>query len=203
MPSTDARIDAYIAKAAPFARPLLEHLREQVHAACPGVEETIKWGFPHFQYEGAILCSMAAFKAHCTFGFWKGALLREAGLKVSDDAMGQLGRIESARDLPGKTELRRWIKAAMKLNEAPTRVARPVPKRTASKPLSVPPDLAAALAKHAKARRTFEGFPPSQRREYVEWILEAKRPETRANRLAQTIEWLAEGKRRNWKYANC
>ncbi|MBI5168379.1 MAG: YdeI/OmpD-associated family protein [Candidatus Eisenbacteria bacterium] len=203
MPSTDPRVDAYIAKSAPFARPILEELRARVHAACPNVEETIKWGFPNFVHEGALLCSMAAFKQHCTFGFWKGKLLRAAGLKVSDEAMGQMGRLESVKDLPGKAEFRRLVKAAMTLNEGPTRVARPVTKPGTRKPIPVPADLKAALARNARARGTFESFAPSHRREYLEWITEAKRPETRAKRLAQTIEWLAEGKRRNWKYEGC
>lgn len=203
MATTDPRVDAYIVRSAPFAKPILEELRARVHAACPNVEETIKWGFPNFVYEGAVLCNMAAFKQHCAFGFWKAKLLREAGLKVSDDAMGQMGRLTSPKDLPGKAEFARLVKAAMKLNEAPTRVARPVTKSGTRKPIPVPADLKTALAKNARARKTFEGFAPSHRREYLEWITEAKRPETRAKRIALAIEWLAEGKQRNWKYASC
>lgn len=200
MGTQDPRIDAYIARQAAFARPILEHIRALVHEACPGVEETIKWGFPNFVHEGALLCNMAAFQAHCSFGFWKGALLRESGLKVSDEAMGQMGRLKTVRDLPAKAELRRLLKAAMKLNEEGVKVARPVKKRA---PIPVPADLEAALARNRKARETFEAFAPSHRREYLEWITEAKRAETRAKRLAQTIEWLAAGKQRNWKYAGC
>lgn len=203
MATTDKRVDAYIAKSAPFAQPILEQLRARVHAACPDVEEAIKWGFPNFVYEGAVLCNMAAFKQHCAFGFWKAKLLGEAGLKVSEDAMGQMGRITSVKDLPGKAEFTRLVKAAMKLNEAPTRVARPVTKPGTRKPIPVPAELKAALAKNARARKTFEAFAPSHRREYLEWITEAKRVETRAKRIAQTIEWLAEGKQRNWKYQGC
>lgn len=203
MATTDKRIDAYIAKSAPFAQPILRELRARIHAACPNAEETIKWGFPHFLYEGAVLCSMAAFKAHCAFGFWKGALLREAGLEVSDEAMGQMGRITSMKDVPGKSAFRRLVKAAMKLNEGPTRVARPVTKPGTRRPIPVPADFQAALAKNARARKSFEGFAPSHRREYLEWITEAKRVETREKRIAQAIEWLAEGKQRNWKYQDC
>lgn len=195
----DPRVDAYIAKARPFARPILGHLRSLVHEACPDVEEDIKWGFPVFLHHG-ILCNMAAFSAHCAFGFWKGSLLAEAGLKAKRDAMGQLGRLESVKDVPGKAEFRRLVKAAMKLNEEGTKVERPVKKRPG---IPVPADFAAALAGNKKARTTFEGFAPGQRREYLEWITEAKRAETRQKRIAQAIEWLAEGKQRNWKYANC
>lgn len=197
MGKRDPRVDAYIEKSAGFARPILEHLRETVHSACPDVTETIRWGFPHFD-AGGVLCSMASFKAHCAFGFWKGALLFGDNAK-GREAMGQFGRIASIADLPPKRELVRLVKAARKLNEegvaAPaTKTGRPKP------PAEVPADLAAALKKSAKARATFEGFPPSHRREYVEWIVEAKRDETRQRRIAQAVEWHAEGKSRNWKY---
>lgn len=195
----DPRVDAYIAKAKPFARPILEHLRSLVHDACPDVEETIKWGFPVFLHHG-MLCNMAAFSEHCSFGFWKGSLLEQAGLKAKRDAMGQLGRLESVKDVPGKAEFRRLVKAAMKLNEQGIKVERAAKKRPE---IPVPADLAAALARNKKARTTFEGFAPGQRREYLEWITEAKRAETREKRIAQAIEWLAEGKQRNWKYADC
>lgn len=201
MAKSDPRIDAYIAKSRPFAQPILESIRAQVHAACPGVVETIKWGFPHFLHEGGILCSMAAFQEHCAFGFWKGALVPGAKGAKSADAMGQLGRIASANDLPAKPAFARMVKAAMKLNEPATRVARPVTKPGRRAPIPEPADFKAALAKHAKARASWKAFAPGQRREYLEWITEAKRPATRAARLAQSLEWLAEGKTRNWKYA--
>ena len=197
MGTRDARVDAYIAKAAPFARPILGHLREIVHSACPDVEETIRWGFPHFD-AGGVLCSMASFKAHCAFGFWKGAVLF-GDTEKGREAMGQFGRIASIADLPPKRELVRLVKAARKLNEegvaAPkTKAGKPKP------PVETPADLAAALKKNAKARAAFEAFPPSHRREYVEWLVEAKRDETRRRRLEQALEWMAEGKSRNWRY---
>jgi uncharacterized protein YdeI (YjbR/CyaY-like superfamily) len=195
MGTRDPRIDAYIAKSADFAKPILTHLRDIVHEACPEVEETIKWGFPNFTYRG-ILCSMASFKEHCAFGFWKGALVMEGS---TDGAMGQFGRITAIAELPSKKVLTGYIKKAMQLNEAgvksPAR-AKPVAKKA----VAVPDDLARALKKNTKARATFEGFSPSQRREYIEWIVEAKREETRQRRLETAIEWLAEGKQRNWKY---
>lgn len=200
MPVTDRRIDAYIAKSRPFARPILESIRAQVHAACPDVVETLKWGFPHFLHHDEILCSMAAFQAHCAFGFWKGSLVPGAKGAKSAEAMGQLGRIGSARDLPAKAVFARLVKAAMKLNEPATRVARPVTRAGTRAPIPEPPDFKRALAKRAKARATWKAFAPSHRREYLEWITEAKRPETRAARIAQALEWLAEGKHRNWRY---
>ena len=198
MPRTDRRIDAYIAKSAPFARPILAHLRAVVHAACPGVNETIKWGMPAFEYAGP-LCSMAAFKQHATFGFWKGALIVDPGTRKLDEAMGDLGRLTRVADLPSRRVLTSWIKQAMKLNEegvkAPPRKA-PAPR----KPLPVPADLRAALAGNRRAAATFAAFAPGHRREYIEWIVEAKQEATRERRLEQAIEWLAEGKERNWKY---
>jgi uncharacterized protein YdeI (YjbR/CyaY-like superfamily) len=202
MATRDPRIDTYIAKSAEFARPILEHLREVVHAACPQVEETMKWSFPHFQYKG-MLCSMAAFKEHCAFGFWKGSLvLGEAG-GGSEEAMGQFGRITKLGELPSKKVLTGYIKKAMELNEAgvksPTRSKPKAPKAA----LVVPDDLAAALEHNAAALATFEKFSPSNKREYVDWITEAKTQATRTRRLETAVEWMAEGKPRNWKYMNC
>jgi uncharacterized protein YdeI (YjbR/CyaY-like superfamily) len=194
MGTRDRRIDAYIEKSAPFARPILARLRDVVHAACPEVVETIKWSMPAFDYKGP-LCGMAAFKEHCTFGFWKSSLIVE---NPSDDAMGQLGRITSLRDLPPRKTLTAWVKKAKKLNDEGVQAPREArPKKPAVK---VPPDLKKALAGSARARAAFERFPPSHRREYVEWIEEAKRAETRARRIATAVEWMAEGKARNWKY---
>jgi uncharacterized protein YdeI (YjbR/CyaY-like superfamily) len=199
MTTTDPRIDAYIARQADFARPILERLRAVVHEACPGVEETLKWSMPTFLYGGAILASMAAFKQHASFGYWKHADVMGEG--VERDGMGSYGRMSSVKDLPAKKTLVADLKRAMQLNVDKVKPAR---KATAPKPpMEAPADLVAALAKNAKARKTFDGFPPSAQRDYIEWIVEAKREETRTKRLAQTVEWLAEGKRRNWKYENC
>ena len=191
----DPRIDAYIAKAAPYARPILERLRMLVHRGCPEVVETIKWGMPAFEYEGS-LCSMAAFKAHAVFGFWKGKLVFVSALEK--EAMGQFGRLKRLSDLPPDAKILAWVAKAAALNASGVKLPRPLkhPKR----PIPVPSDLKAGLAKNAKARKTFAGFPPSQQREYLEWITEAKGDATRARRLATAIEWLAEGKPRNWKY---
>ena|SRR6185503_4206718 len=206
MPSKDARVDAYIARSADFARPILQHLRRLVHTGCPDVEETFKWSFPHFMHKG-ILCSMAAFKHHCAFGFWKGELILKAidgaqSMRKEKDAMGQFGRITSLTDLPEDRLLIEWVKTAVQLNEAgvktPSRVRSKTPKR-----LIVPPDLVAALRENRTARTSFDGFSYSHRKEYVEWITEAKRPETRQKRLHTTVQWLAQGKPRNWKYADC
>lgn len=198
MGQRDPRVDAYIARSADFARPILEQLREVVHAACPDVEETVKWGMPYFLHHG-MLCGMASFKAHCTFSFWKGSLVVDGGGERRDDAMGQFGRLTAVSDLPSRRVLAGYVKAAMRLNEDGV----PAPARGSRRPkpeAAVPDDMMAALRKNRKAQATFEGFSPSHRREYVEWITEAKRDETRRRRLAQAIEWLAAGKPRNWKY---
>ncbi|HZP67659.1 MAG TPA: YdeI/OmpD-associated family protein [Rudaea sp.] len=199
MGNKDPRVDAYIANSADFAKPILEHLRTIVHRACPDVEETIKWRFPTFMYRG-MLCGMAAFKQHCTFGFWKQGLV--VGEKAATgDAMGQFGQLRSVADLPSASVLAGYVRKAMKLNEEGVKLPRPAkPKAPAA---VAPDDLLVALAKNRKAKATFEGFSPSHRREYVEWIVEAKRPETRTRRIEQAVEWLAEGKPRNWKYMNC
>jgi hypothetical protein len=197
MPKTDARIDAYIKNAAPFAQPILTHLRSVVHEACPDVEEALKWSFPHFDYKG-IFCSMAAFKQHATFGFWKGELLANQLPSVDEQAMGHFGRITSIADLPSKRTMIRIIRAAAKLNDEGVKVPRMLgPKKP---PVRPPADLVNALGKNARAKATFNAFSPSQKREYVEWITDAKQAATREKRLATAVEWMAEGKERNWKY---
>ena len=199
MAATDPRVDAYIRKSADFAQPILKHLRAVVHAASPTIEETMKWNFPHFMYKG-MLCAMAAFKEHATFGFWKGSLIVQRSDQSAERAMGHFGRLTRLADLPPKRVLIVYVRVAMRLNDegvpSPTRVK---PKKP--RPLVVPPALAAALKKNAKACATFESFSPSKRREYAEWIADAKRDTTRQARLAQAIKWLAQGKPYNWKYA--
>lgn len=204
MATRDPRVDAFIDEAADFAKPVLKHLRKLVHQACPDVEEMLKWNMPSFMYHG-ILCGMAAFKAHCVFGFWKTDLLfadDKAAQKRANEAMGSFGRITSLADLPSDKLLLSYIKEAMRLNENGIKKAAP-PRSKAKKELVVPEILTAALKKNAKARAAFEGFSYSHKKEYVEWITEAKRDETRASRLATTIQWLEQGKPRNWKYMNC
>ena len=200
MGSRDKRVDAYIAKSADFAKPILERVRELMHKHCPEADETIKWGFPHFDYTGGIFCGVAAFKAHCAFGFWLGSLMNIDG--KSNEAMGQFGCIRSLKDLPGEREFARLIKEAMKLHDAgakpPARAKPPADRK-----LTVPDYFMAALNKSKKALATFEGFSYSKKKEYVEWVIEAKTEPTRDKRLAQAVEWMAEGKVRNWKYVNC
>lgn len=197
--SRDTRIDSYIERQADFARPILERIRAAVHAACPEAEETIKWSMPHFMYKGQMLAGMAAFKAHATFGFWRAKeVLGETG--AEREAMGQFGRLESVDDLPPDDVLEGLIRRAAALNEAGRK---PRPKTPPKPEAETPPDLAEALARNEAAAATFATFPPSARRDYVDWVTEAKRPETRAKRVAQSVEWLAEGKRRHWKYEAC
>ncbi len=196
MGTKDPRIDAYIAKSADFVKPILTHLREVVHAACPEVEEKMKWSAPHFDYKGEMMCGMAAFKEHCRFGFWKGSLIPGVPA-MSDLAEGPMGRITSVKDLPAKAVLTGYIKQAMKLNDAGVKVSMRGPPK---KPLPTPPDLSRALKANKAAKTAFEAFSPSARREYIEWITEAKTDETRARRLETATGWIAEGKTRNWKY---
>jgi uncharacterized protein YdeI (YjbR/CyaY-like superfamily) len=200
MPTKDKRVDAYIAKSAAFARPILAHIRELVHSAVPEVEETMKWSFPHFDYHG-MMCSMAAFKEHCTFGFWKASIMSDPKKilgEAAESAMGHFGRIMSLKDLPSDKTLSAYIKEAAKLNEDGVKL--PPRPRTAKKELVVPAFFMSALSKNKKALKTFEGITTSHKREYVEWVTIAKTEETREKRLTTSIEWMAEGKARNWKY---
>jgi len=195
-------IDAYISKSVDFAHPILNHLRELVHKTCPDVEEKIKWGFPHFDYKGEMMCSMAAFKKHAVFGFWKASLMKDPVLveiAKSEVAMGHLGRITSLKDLPADKKIIAWIKEAMQLNDLGMKLPAKV-KAAPNKELMVPDYFVAALSKNKKARQTFEAFAFSHRKEYINWITEAKTEATRDKRMKTAIEWLAEGKSRNWKY---
>jgi len=202
MKNTDPRIDAYIAKSQPFAQPILTHLRALVHKTLPGAEETIKWGMPFFVYEGALLANMAAFKQHAAFGFWKAQAMKDASSLLARGenlAMGHLGRMTSRKQMPPDKQLVAWLEEAGELNRQGVKTrTRKTPKP--KKELVAPPELLQALRKSAKATRTWEAFSPSQRKAYLEWILEAKTEATRAKRIATTIEWVAEGKARMWKY---
>ena len=197
MASRDKRIDAYIAKAAPFARPILTHIRAVVHTACPDVEETLKWGAPAYTHHG-ILCITAAFKAHCALVLWRAPLI--VGAVKSRDSRGHFGRLTTVKDLPSKAVLVGLLKQAVKLNESGATTSQRV-KGKPKKSVATPADLAAGLKKSAKARAEWDDFSPSARREYIDWITEAKRPETRAERLKTTLQWVAQGKQRHWKYA--
>ena len=202
----DPRVDDYIAQAAPFAREPLAHVRDAMHAALPDVTEAIKWSHPFFLLEGRPFANMAAFKAHCSLGFWKGGRpIAEEAAGPRDKAMGQFGRIESMADVPKAAALRKLIVEARAawaaaIDEKAGAPQAPKPRREAP---ALPDDLAAALRAQSGARKIFDAFTPSQQREYVEWIVEAKREATRASRVAQAVEWIAEGKTRNWKYQNC
>ena len=198
-PRTDPRVDAYIARAQPFARPILERVRERVHAAVPEAQETLKWSAPSFVLDGKILLMMAAFKNHAALNFWRGQELR--GESASSEAMGQFGRLVSPEDLPPDAELDRLIRQAADLSSAA-----PAPRKPKYAPKPEPalhPDFSAALAAAPKAKAALDAFPPSARRDYLEWIADAKQEATRAKRIATAIEWLVEGKKRNWKYERC
>jgi uncharacterized protein YdeI (YjbR/CyaY-like superfamily) len=197
--SRDPRIDDYIAKAAPFARPILEHVRERVQAVVPEADETMKWSAPGFTLNGKILLMMAAFKQHAALNFWRGQEIGDGNPKAG--AMGQFGRLTTVSDLPPDDEFDELVRQAASL----ARTA-PAPRKTKHEPKPPPqmhPEFANALAASPTAKATLDGFPPSAQRDYLEWISEAKQDATRANRIATAVEWLAEGKRRHWKYQNC
>jgi uncharacterized protein YdeI (YjbR/CyaY-like superfamily) len=203
MKTTDSRVDAYIAKAQPFAQPVLNHMRSLVHKACPEVTETIKWGMPSFDYKGPYF-SFAAFKQHCALGFWKAKLLNDPkgylGLHKAEggEAMGHFGRITSLKDLPPDKIILDFLKQAKKLNDDGIKL--PAKKKTPATEIKTPAYVMDALKKNKKALATFEAFSPSHKKEYLEWITEAKTEATREKRLEQAMEWMAEGKPRNWKY---
>ena len=200
MAKKDPRVDAYIAKSPEFARPILTYLRDVIHEGCPDVVETIKWSTPTFDHHG-IVAGFAAFKQHCVLGFWKAPLLTLDGKPLSkemESGAGQFGKLTTVKDLPARSKLLKLVRDAAKLNESGVSIERKA--RPAPKPVQVPADLKKALQKSARARAAFEAFSPSHRREYVEWIVEARTEETRQRRLDTALEWIGEGKPRNWKY---
>ena len=197
MGKKDPRVDTYIAKAQPFARPILRKLRTLMHKADPRIEETLKWGMPSFTHDG-IVCITAAFKQHCALVFWKGKLILDAKGRRMDGGMGNFGKISNLKDLPSDAKLMGYIKLAVKLNSDRVKAPRRTKRKAA--PLRVPADLAALLRKHARAAATFKGLSTSHRNEYVKWITGAKQAVTRAKRLATTIEWLGQGKNISWRY---
>jgi len=195
-------IDAYIDKSADFAQPILKHIRELVHATCPAVEEKMKWSFPHFDYKGEMMCSMAAFKQHAVFGFWKAALMKDPVLienAKAETAMGHLGKLTSLKDLPADKKLVAWIKEAMALTDKGIKLPAKA-KSTEKKELVIPDFFTKALSKNKKAKQAFDAFPYSHKKEYVQWVTEAKREKTRDSRMAKAIEMMSEGKNRNWAY---
>lgn len=200
MEKYDPRVDAYIEQAADFAQPILKHIRKLVHLACPELSETMKWSFPHFDYKGTV-CSMASFKSHCAFGFWKSKLLPDPYHLLGEDkeqAMGQLGRITSIADLPEESIFITYVQNAVVLNKEGIKLEKkPVAAKTA---LVIPDYFAQSLAEAPAAKEHFDRFSYSQKKEYLEWVVEAKTEETRQKRLTTALEWIAEGKFRNWKY---
>lgn len=202
MAGKDPKVDAYIKKAQPFAQPILKHLRDLVHEVCPNVEETIKWSFPCFDYKGPF-CNMASFKQHAVFGFWKAAIMKDADLLMatakSEVAMGHLGRITSLKDLPSDKVLKSYLKEAMKLNDDNIKLPSKA-KTTERRELEIPDYLISALRRSKKAKEVFDAFSYTNKKEYVDWLIDAKTEATREKRLETALEWMAEGKVRNWKY---
>ncbi|MDP2385854.1 MAG: YdeI/OmpD-associated family protein [Bacteroidota bacterium] len=204
MTKKDKRIDAYIAKSADFAKPILTHIRGLIHTACPEVEETMKWSFPHFDYKGTMMCSMASFKQHCAFSFWKASLMKDAdklvGMAKTEVSMGHLGRITSVKDLPSDKKMIAYIKEAMKLNNDGVKLPSKV-KAVVKTEMEIPTWFATVLKRDTKAKNQFDAFTPGKRKEYIEWLVDAKTEATREKRLETALEWIAEGKHRHWKYA--
>ena len=204
MATKEKKIDAYIARSADFAKPILLHIRELVHKACPDVEEKMKWSMPFFDYKGEMLCHIASFKQHAVMGFWKAALMKDAVLlenAKAETAMGHLGKLTSLKDLPADKKITAWIKEAMELNDKGIKLpAKVKPTEKEKKELTVPDYFTKALAKNKKAKQVFENYAYSHKKEYVMWITEAKTEETRNKRMATALEWMAEGKSRLWKY---
>jgi uncharacterized protein YdeI (YjbR/CyaY-like superfamily) len=198
MQQFDNRVDDYIAKSAPFAKAILNHLRNLIHESSPLINETIKWGFPHFVHKDNI-CSMASFKAHCTFGFWKSSLMNDPYqlFNEKESAMGSIGRLEKLSDLPADKIIKEYILEALRIDESGAKVKKVIVPKAA---IPVPAYFAAALDEHPTAKQQFENFSPSHQREYLEWITSAKTESTQQKRMSTTIDWLAEGKSLNWKY---
>ena len=195
-------VDKYISKSYPFAQPILKHLRSLVHEVCPQVEEKMKWSFPHFDYSGEMMCSMAAFKQHCSFGFWKAALMKESSKlkKAQEEGMGHLGRITDLSDLPSDSKIKGYIKEAMLLNDRGIKMPSKSKTDSSEKIIEVPDFLKKELKRNPEANKVFQAFAYSHKKEYVLWIIDAKTEVTREKRMATMMDLLLEGKSKNWKY---
>lgn len=193
--AVDPRIDAYIARQADFAQPILRHLRGLIHAASPDIAETVKWGMPFFTYRDKNLCNMAGFQRHVAFGFWHDKVAPDGS---RGEAMGQFGRIRRLHDLPDDATIAALLRKAMALIEAGDEPRSGV--KTPRAPLPLHPAFSAALDADPAAAATWAGFPPGKVRDYCEWINDAQTDATRDRRIAQAVEWIAAGKGRNWKY---
>lgn len=204
MINKDPRIDEYIARSGTFAQPILIHLRHLVHQNCPDVTETMKWSFPHFEYSGEILCNMASFKKHCSFGFWKASIMNDPHnllQTIGKTAMGSMGQLGDLSDLPSDAILGEYIRDAARLNREGVKVPSK-PKTELKKDIVLADDILEALKRDEAAMKTFENFSPSNKKEYIEWITGAKTESTRKSRLETAVEWMAEGKIRHWKYVS-
>lgn len=201
--SKNSDIDNYIAGKAPFAQEILTHLRQIIHNAAPDITETIKWRQPCFEHNG-LVCSVAAFKKHVTFSFFKGKLLNDSNniFPTSDNNELTSLKFSVLADIPQDDILTAFIQQAIALN-ADSNCKRKSTQRKDKDTLVMPNDLAAALASTPAAQSTFNNFSYSKQKDYIEWLTSAKRETTRVTRLATTVQWLSEGKARNWKYENC
>jgi len=203
MARLDRRVDAKFSQAPDFAQPIIQLLRKAIHQACPEVQETLKWGMPAFEYQG-LLAIVGIFKSHCSLVLWKHQLLAEKFpelAEIANPSTGKFGRLTKRSDLPSQAKLNQYLKFAVALNAEGVRVPK---RRKATRPVpTLPPEFKAALRRHKVAAQTFEKLSPSCQRDYVNWIADPKREETRAKRIATSIEWLAAGKKRNWKYSSC
>jgi uncharacterized protein YdeI (YjbR/CyaY-like superfamily) len=204
MATPNQQVADYIAKSESFAQPILEHLLQLVHDTCPDVKEVLKWGIPHLDYKGEMMCILAAYKQHCSFSFWKASLMNDPRLQESADLEASqrfMGKIKSLSDLPPDTELVALIKEAMALNENGIKLKpRKSDKPDTAKVLEIPDYFAEKLAANPGAKEIFESKPASFRKDYLVWIIDAKTEATRATRIEQSLEWIAEGKGRFWKY---
>ncbi len=193
-----SEVDAYIKKSPEFARPILVKLRALFHRADSRIQETMKWGVPHFEYKG-IVGSFAAFKQHVGFGFWKSKLLKDPANLFGGDPKASMSssKLTSIKHLPADKVILSYIQRAVELNEEEVIVPKEVNRRPK---LTAPDFFVAALKKNKKAQTNFQAFSETNRRDYIEWLIDAKQKETQKRRLATALNWLAEGKPRNWKY---
>jgi uncharacterized protein YdeI (YjbR/CyaY-like superfamily) len=197
MAKKNPAVDAYIKKAPPFAKPILKQLRKIIHKGCPKVTEDIKWGAPFYLYQDRVLCATMGFKAHCALVFWKSGLIKKKMGKKAEVELKRLRRISALAELLSERELLAYVKLAMHFNEPGTKLP---PRKERPTPVKAPRDLTVALRANPKALATFNAFTPTRKKDYIYWITGAKTKETRERRLETAVDWMAEGKSRNWKY---
>jgi hypothetical protein len=201
----NAQVTAYAAAMPAYAQPIFAHLRALIHTTCPDTDEAIKWSIPHFERDGDYLCIFAASPGHASFTFYKQQLMSDPRLRdnLNLPAIKRfMGRLTSLSDLPDDATLAAMLQEAADLNARGVRLPDRAPKTppVIDMPSAVATAVATALAANPAAQAVWDAKSAAWRKDYLVWITAAKTDPTRDARIAEALDWIADGKARFWKY---